>query len=540
MELNTYQSPIPDNLSKYVRSELHEAIDQITFISNLISKDRPTISSLPINKDNGTIPIDLANPHILEDMDYFRQPALNFLETGNYCPYYPNSNPRSEFQKFWREEAIKCRTIVVRPDGEWIPGMYYFYLNYSPILKVIEKDNIASRVESFPDVYDGDYLYYHYVHQARIAFKHCALLKARGKGFSFKGASKLQKMFILGDNELAKMKIKAYAIADEKEYLIKDGILNKFVDQIDFCSENTPFPHIRDLKDSLGDMHWKMGWKEKGTTKSYGTLNEVLGVSLKNDPQRARGKRGSLILWEEIGKFPGFLDAWKIARPSVEAGNKAFGTMIAWGTGGCLTGDNMVWTNSGELIKIKDLTPEQGIIGFKEGFNKEPVTYWQPPTEKECLLITTNSGRTLECSLDHPIYTAIQQKTSLNILKFDFKEAENLNIGDIIATIDNVNIWSDKELSHARTIGWLIGDGTYGQNQSTRISNCEEEIISFLENNYDCKTTIERETKLGKTYKEIRVKNFNKFLREIGIYGQTKTDKRLPNNIHGYSKESVL
>ena len=86
MELNTYQSPIPDNLSKYVRSELHEAIDQITFISNLISKDRPTISSLPINKDNGTIPIDLANPHILEDMDYFRQPALSEVDLEETDP----------------------------------------------------------------------------------------------------------------------------------------------------------------------------------------------------------------------------------------------------------------------------------------------------------------------------------------------------------------------------------------------------------------------------------------------------------------------
>ena len=35
-----------------------------------------------------------------------------------------------------------------------------------------------------------------------------------------------------------------------------------------------------------------------------------------------------------MGKFPGFLTAWQIARPSVEDGDFAFGTMIAYGTGG--------------------------------------------------------------------------------------------------------------------------------------------------------------------------------------------------------------
>ena len=59
-----------------------------------------------------------------------------------------------------------------------------------------------------------------------------------------------------------------------------------------------------------------------------------MGVTLKNDPQKARGKRGALVLWEEAGKFDDFLTAWGIARPSVEESGFAFGFMMAGGTGG--------------------------------------------------------------------------------------------------------------------------------------------------------------------------------------------------------------
>ena len=41
--------------------------------------------------------------------------------------------------------------------------------------------------------------------------------------------------------------------AYQKEYLNKDGTLNKFVDMIDFAAQHTEFP-ARRLKDSLNEM----------------------------------------------------------------------------------------------------------------------------------------------------------------------------------------------------------------------------------------------------------------------------------------------
>lgn len=359
-KFNKIQTQLTDDLLSKLTSEekmdLFEMLDSIMFIDNLTSVNRkyardlerwdnpnlPLISLKPggltrKHDPKGRIIVDITNPHILEDMDYFRPAALHFNKFGVYTKLHANRNPNSEYYKFWKEEARRCREGFFREsDGEWIPGFYYFYLNYSPILKVevVDGTQMAGRIEGFPNVYDGDYLFYHYLDQARNAGKHTATLKKRGSGFSFKGGSKLARNFIVGESENSRHKIKSYAVANEKEYLTKDGVLNKFLAIADFCAVNTGFPGVRSLKDSLNDMHWKMGRKDNRTGTDVGTLNEVMGVTLKNDPEKARGKRGSLMEWEEAGKFDNFLTAWGIARPSVEEDGFAFGIMNAYGTGG--------------------------------------------------------------------------------------------------------------------------------------------------------------------------------------------------------------
>lgn len=344
LDFNSCQTSISEqewkDLDREVRIELTEALDSIEFIKLLTNKNRKYVVDRP--KDSkGRVVVDIAEPHILEDVDFFRQAGIQFKKTGNYTDHYPNSHPRSQFYLFWQEEAKRCREGYVREyDGEWIPGDYYYYLNYSPIyLTELDMDDpdslMVDRVFELPRFYDGDYFYYHYIEDARRKGKHGSVLKSRGKGFSFKGGSGLSKQFVLGNGTGRKGRgNKAFAIADEREYLTKDGILNKFIDMVDHCGQNTPWPRTRDLKDSWNEMHWKMGYKDPESNAEKGTKNEVMGVTLKNDPDKARGKRGSRIYWEEMGKFPCVLKAWGVARPSVEDGKFAFGTMIAWGTGG--------------------------------------------------------------------------------------------------------------------------------------------------------------------------------------------------------------
>lgn len=337
---NSYQTELTDKLlktlKKEVREDLYEYINSIQFIYNISKSDRKYAKDLDRDDDNKII-VDIVNPHILENMDYFRESAIYFQKHGTYTHHYPNKSPNSEYRKFWEQEANRCRNGLIREsDGEWIPGYYYFYLNYGIIQKVIRRKESkrVDRVTDFPNVYDGDYLFFHYIEQARNQGKHAGVLKKRGAGFSFKAGAKLSRNFIFGESDVSRSSIKSYAIANEKEYLTKDGVLNKFLDMIDFLSEHTPFPAYRGLKDSMNDMHWKLGYKDPDTLQDKGIKNEVIGVTLKNDHEKARGKRGSLIIWEEAGKFTSFLQAWQIARPSVEEDGYAFGQMIAYGTGG--------------------------------------------------------------------------------------------------------------------------------------------------------------------------------------------------------------
>ena len=103
----------------------------------------------------GRIIVDLANPHILEDMDYFRPSALHYERHGVYTFLKPNRNPNSPYRRWADEEIRRCWHGYVREsDGEWVTGYMYFYLNYVPMMVTKTSGDTAkkrtSRVEGFP------------------------------------------------------------------------------------------------------------------------------------------------------------------------------------------------------------------------------------------------------------------------------------------------------------------------------------------------------------------------------------------------------
>lgn len=344
--VNTQLTPeFLESLSKEERTDLLEYLTNYPFIRWMIDPNRPYAKDLERDSD-GKIIVNVVKPHILENMNYFRKPALAYKKYGKYTNLRPNGNPNSPYMKWLRKEVLKCWYGCKRPsDGEWITGYHYFYLNYSPIERAttnIKDTNAVNRVVDFPDFYDGDYIFFHYINQARYGgmyneYKggnHSALIAARGKGKSFKVASMTTRNFVLGENIDVSEKVKSVIVASNTEYLKKDGTLNKVMAMTDFLALNTQFPSSR-LKSSTQEMHWIMGYKDtKNKDVSLGTRNEVIGLSLNNDSDKARGKRSHLMVWEEFGMFPGFIDAWNTSRPNVEEGGYSFGQAIALGTGG--------------------------------------------------------------------------------------------------------------------------------------------------------------------------------------------------------------
>lgn len=271
----------------------------------------------------------------LHDTDKFRQAAIFFQQHGCYT-LAPRGT--TDYNKYWEQETDRCINGYTAPDGEGITGYNYFYLNYSPIMILKEEEytdregNLRKRrqrILEFPSFWDYDYYYFCAIEQAELEGKHMAVLKCRQRGYSFKGGSMLVRNYMLIPGS------KNFAIASEQKFLIGDGLLTKAWQIMDFLDKHTAWAKQRLVSTR---MERTSGYKitdEFGKQTEQGYLSSITGITLKNDPERVRGTRAKLVLWEEGGKFPSLLDAWRIEQPSVETDDgKAFGLMIAFGTGG--------------------------------------------------------------------------------------------------------------------------------------------------------------------------------------------------------------
>lgn len=356
MPMNEYQTELTEelvnSLPQEVQDQLFDIINNVEFVKRLISPTREHAKDRP-RDDKGRIIVDLANPHILENMDYFRPSAIHYEKYGTFTNLRPNANPNSEYGKWVREERRRIWDGYVREsDGEWVTGYMYWFLNYSPMMlsKIREykdkngkkrKSKRADRIEALPECWEGIYWRFHCLDQASNGGlynnfeggQHMAELASRGKGKSYSLASILNHIFVVGENEEAHEKVKGIVTAYQKEYLTKDGVLNKFVDMANFCATNTQFPRKR-LKNSLQEMTWIMGYKDVDLDIERGTQNTVLGVSSKDDESKLRGKRAAKILIEEFGTFPRLVDLYNVLLPSVQEGDIVFGQIYMLGTAG--------------------------------------------------------------------------------------------------------------------------------------------------------------------------------------------------------------
>ena len=186
IETNEYQTPITEELlSQYpeeVVQQFTEIVNIVPFIKNLINPNRPKIEDLPRDKEGRAI-VDITNPPIYKDADYFRQAALFYLKNGCYTKLRPNSNPNSEYRKYWREELRRCREGLIRQsDGMYVTGFLYWFLNYCPMMVNFYKEGQkkAIRKESFGFFFEGIWWRSIYLYNAREQGHHAIELAKRG------------------------------------------------------------------------------------------------------------------------------------------------------------------------------------------------------------------------------------------------------------------------------------------------------------------------------------------------------------------------
>lgn len=446
----------------------------------------------------------------------FRQAALKFINTGSYCNF-PEST--SEFYKFWDEERDRCINGYTADDGDFISGYNYFYLNYCPISRIVNHittdklgNTVVKRVNevSFPDFWDYDYYYFNAVQEAEEVGKHLCLLKSRRKGFSYKGGAMACRNYYLIPNS------KTFIYASNKQYLTDDGILTKAWDYMDFIDKNTAWGKKRSVNTQ---MRRRAGFYTKddyGNVIEMGYKSEIIGVTLKDNPDVVRGKKANLILFEEGGSFSELGAAWQIARPSVEVDGIAFGTMIVWGTGGdegsafetmkdmfynpdgynCLGFDN-IWDETATTNKCGFFVPQYTNLDIrdKEGkriymdedgntFRKKSLEHIL--AERQIVISNATSNAAVDryvaerpitpaeamLEFNGNIFPKKELQEQLSLLRTNKKLQNHKQVGDLVQQPDGTIKWVIKktgDITHYplrtkrdETTGALIGDDPTG------------------------------------------------------------------------------
>lgn len=219
------------------------------------------------------------------------------------------------------------------------------------------------------------------------------------------------------------------------------------------------------------------------------------------------------------------------------------------GPWGCVCAGTKVITNLGEFKNVEDLKQEDGIIGWDgDNYVQQDIVGFQPPAEKECIEIETRLGHVLRCSTDHPIYSSGQGRAlrsyvdgvRTRIKRYEYIDADQLKLGDNIGLINEVPIWGPVVMEHPYLVGACIGDGTYGKNKGIRLFSADSDTWNYIESN-DLGYQVDKNEYLNynKEFRSYRLKDKIELFRELGIYEQTKGNKRLPDNIHLYDKDSV-
>lgn len=317
------------------------------------------------------------------DTSVFREAGNNFMKYGYYTAE-PWGSPA--WYEFWEEER---RRILegYRVDGVSITGEHYHYMNYCPIQKTERTDKkISTKVEGFPDFWDGDYDYFwareiarngvlftnnglsdeekeriynldeeerdkkllELLSSFRLKFKivpfieekgikinnllggkDLIVLKARRKGYSYKNAS----VPVL--NYFHRPTTYSMLMAYDKKYLFPKGIFTMAKNYINFQNEFCAWRAPSDVVDRNDHIRNSYITYQDGVKIEKGYKSEIQAISFKDNPQAGVGKDCRDIIGEEVGVWgtPGGLkEAISSLEPSVTDGDIRIGMITLFGT----------------------------------------------------------------------------------------------------------------------------------------------------------------------------------------------------------------
>ncbi len=290
----------------------------------------------------------------------FKEAAIDFERNKGRYTLAPIGS--KEWTEYWQEQEKRCLNGYKVGDRK-ITGRHYFYLNFCRIQRTVGTGKVQRKIEFFPGFWEIDYDWWWYKEIAwwgcgdkfltnlglwrnpthnPIEYdslgkplpkrygggKHLSCLKTRRAGFSFKEAAD----GVYNYNFIPKSK--SYFLADKEPFLIVDGILNKVLIDLNWLNSHTDGWWLKNRMKHNTLMHQKASYIDNIDKQEKGFESEIIGVTVGEDPDKARGKDGVKITYEEAGSFTNLKKALDISVPSVKEGDTVTGQISVFGTGG--------------------------------------------------------------------------------------------------------------------------------------------------------------------------------------------------------------
>lgn len=256
----------------------------------------------------------LPGQYELRNTHKWTEQYTEWRKNGYYCSAVENSH---QFKRYWQVEIDKVKKGVIM-DGWYIPGFYYFYLNFMEIYVKEKRTTLA------PSVWDSDYHFMLYIARCILEGKHAVVVKTRQRGYSYKIMAILYWSYCWFNSAVNTIG------ASDKSYVEKTwGYADSFRN---FVNTKTPWLRGPQVPKSLE-------WNERKLDENgnYVGNNSILrGISFNQSPTKGVGGYQSFFFYEEAGIAPTMLETIQYISPALKAGKEVTGTIIVSGSVGDL------------------------------------------------------------------------------------------------------------------------------------------------------------------------------------------------------------
>lgn len=344
-------------------------------------------------------------PEKFSNTKEFQETADFFRKNGCYTLY-----PKGTYQylQFWKEEKRKCLEGMTNSSGIYIPGPYYFYLNFVQINLANEKKR---KSRDFPKFVDIDYVYFHLVIYLKENEKSLVSVKGRRQGWSYKAGGLASWEFNFFKN--SSTVIGAY-LSDYSQ-----NTMNMVRDNCNFLNQYTEFGRQRnpDLTDFIRAAY-QVNSDGKKIWKGY--MSTVNSITYKDKPSAGVGKSATWLIFDEAGIFPNIVESYGLSEPLIKDGSVYTGVCLMFGSSDSMEAGSVhfkkIFTSPEQynMLEFKDPKNSERIIGFFSAAyfgrwgncrNKDSVYYNTP-------MVDENGNSNILAAIDDIMWERERKKKS--------------------------------------------------------------------------------------------------------------------------------